>query len=155
MAWDRGRAGDAARGAAPPAGAAAVTAHWRDIAKTEAQRLLRLNDAVSRREAEWQRERDEWSAYRAEVDEQMRRESRLAAKGGRGGAQPSTPGGGAPGGGAPHDVSATKEALRRAQSHALNLRRERVNLEAELAKRRTAAATVEARLHRLRGALLQ
>ena len=53
------------------------------------------------------------------------------------------------------ELSGVKEALRRAQSHSLELRRERANLEAELAKRRTAAAAVEAKLHRLRGELLQ
>jgi hypothetical protein len=148
--------GGGGRGGKAAAGSAAVTALWREIAKKEAQRLLRLNDEVSRREAEWQRERDEWMQYRAEVQEEMRRDARNQAKVIRGGAggeggSPSVASA-APAGG--QDLAAVKEALRRAQAQALNLKRERANMEGELAKRRQAAAAVEAKLNRLRGALL-
>jgi hypothetical protein len=148
--------GGGGRGGKAAAGSAAVTALWREIAKKEAQRLLRLNDEVSRREAEWQRERDEWMQYRAEVQEEMRRDARNQAKAIRGGAggEGGSPlvASAAPAGG--QDLAAVKEALRRAQAQALNLKRERANMEGELAKRRQAAAAVEAKLNRLRGALL-
>ena len=148
--------GGGGRGGKAAAGSAAVTALWREIAKKEAQRLLRLNDEVSRREAEWQRERDEWMQYRAEVQEEMRRDARNQAKAIRGGAggEGGSPSVAAPAPAGGQDLAAVKEALRRAQAQALNLKRERANMEGELAKRRQAAAAVEAKLNRLRGALL-
>ena len=133
-----------------------MCAHWREVARAEAQRLLRLNDESVRHEASLVAEREQWNALRAEVQTELRREARSKAR--TAGASPAGAGTGraedaAEGGRASHARSEALEiqqALRRAQAKARNLKRERVALEKELSRRQLAVAEMESRLSRLR-----
>ena len=143
-------------GGAAGGGAAAVCAYWREVARGEAQRLLRLNDESVRHEASWQAEREQWQALRAEVQAELRREARSKALGGpAGGGSPAAQAAadGAAGSHAQGSVAEMQQALRRAQAKSRNLKREHATLEKELSRRQLAVAEMESRLSRLRNGL--
>ena len=142
--------GSKAGGGGAPVGAGGICAFWREIARGEAQRLLRLNDASVRHEKEWQAERDQWQALRAEVQAELRREARSKARSSAaGGAASTSEAEGSDRG----EVVEVQQALRRAQAKVRNLRRERAALEGELSRHQMATADVEERLNLLRNEL--
>ena len=113
---------------------------WREIARVEAQSLLKLNEEGSRIEAAWQSERSQFLQLKSEVQE-------------IGG------GDGSPGGGDGEvemlrsELADSQSKLRRAQAKARNLRRERSALETELERRQAAVLEMEMRIQRLKEAL--
>ena len=147
-----------------------VSVHWRELARREAQRLLRLSEESKRYATEWKEERAVFEALKVEVQAELRREARQQAKFGGGGglclslssASGSPQGGG--GGGdevrleeAGPDAAALEEKLnrlrqqqRREQAKARNLRRERAALEAELDRRQVLIADLQDRLGQIR-----
>ena len=127
---------------------------WREIARVEAQSLLKLNEEGSRIEAAWQSERSQFLQLKSEVQEEMRREARQGFK-----ARAIGGGDGSPGGGDGEvemlrsELADSQSKLRRAQAKARNLRRERSALETELERRQAAVLEMEMRIQRLKEAL--
>ena len=127
---------------------------WREIARVEAQSLLKLNEEGSRIEAAWQSERSQFLQLKSEVQEEMRREARQGFK-----ARAIGGGDGSPGGGDGEvemlrsELADSQSKLRRAQAKARNLRRERGALETELERRQAAVLEMEMRIQRLKEAL--
>ena len=138
------------------AGAHGVCVMWRSLARREAQRLLRLNDEVNRQESAWQVERERWLALKAEVQAELRREARQQVKDrGSPSAIASLHGSESCGDSATlySELAEAKRELRLTNQQASNMKRERLALEKELARRKDAVADLEARVSRLRGLL--